>query len=512
MVTTSLALGITIVTLVVFTLLGVYYSRSRIHSVEDLITARNTTSAGTTTATLIASMMGAWILFSPAEAGAMFGGITAVTGYAIGSALPLVAFIWIGIRVRKLLPSGHSLTEYVYVRYGSVMYLYVLVITISYMFIFLAAEMTGIAGALALIAGVPEWQTAFLIGAFVLIYTAYGGLVASIFTDTLQALLILPILVLGFAGAIVALGGTQTIYATVTATNPELLSPGFRPGLSFGLYVMIAILAANLFNQGIWQRVFAADSEKTVRRSFSIAAITVIPMIFLPGLFGITAIGLDLVQSPTDGSIAFFLVLLEAFPEWIVFTITLLALLLVMSSADTMLNAIASIVTADMFLITEDITQRQLAYTARAVTIGVAGGAIFIGAQGYSVLELFLLADLLAAATVVPFLFGLFSTRITEPGALTASFTALLVGIAYFPITRNLLELLPVIPPFLPAPSFFFAFLAAAGISTSLSFLAAYLAAPHFDHARLSTEVRSLTETDPDQTRTNPTHHQEESE
>lgn len=498
MVTTTLALGITILTLLTFTILGIYYSKSRIHSVEDLITARNTTSTGTTTATIIASMMGAWILFSPAEAGAVFGGITAVAGYAIGSALPLIAFIWIGIRVRKLLPTGHSLTEYVYVRFGRLMYGYVLIITISYMFIFLAAEMTGIAGALALIAGVPEWQTAVLIGGFVLVYTAYGGLVASIFTDTLQALFILPILILGFAGAILALGGTQSMYTSITATNPDLLSPGFRPGLTFGLYVMIAILAANLFNQGIWQRVFAAASDSTVRRSFSIAAVTVIPMIFLPGLFGIAAVGLDLIQSPTDGSIAFFLVLLEAFPAWIVFFITLLALLLVMSSADTMLNAIASIVTADMSLITETVTQRQLSITARLVTIGVAGGAIFIGAQGYSVLELFLLADLLAAATVVPFLSGLFSTRITESGAIIASFLGLIVGITYFPITRSFLDLLPVVTGMLPTASFFIAFVGAAGVSSGVTLLATGASSSHFDHARLTSEIRSLPDNEPD--------------
>lgn len=498
MVTTTLALGITILTLLAFTILGIYYSKSRIHSVEDLITARNTTSAGTTTATIIASMMGAWILFSPAEAGAMFGGITAVAGYAIGSALPLIAFIWIGIRVRKLLPTGHSLTEYVYVRFGRLMYGYVLIITISYMFIFLAAEMTGIAGALALIAGVPEWQTAVLIGGFVLVYTAYGGLVASIFTDTLQALLILPILVLGFAGAILALGGTQSMYTSITATNPDLLSPGFRPGLTFGLYVMIAILAANLFNQGIWQRVFAAASDSTVRRSFSIAAVTVIPMIFLPGLFGITAVGLDLIQSPTDGSIAFFLVLLEAFPAWIVFLITLLALLLVMSSADTMLNAIASIVTADMSLITENVNQRQLSITARLVTIGVAAGAIFIGAQGYSVLELFLLADLLAAATVVPFLSGLFSTRITESGAIIASFLGLIIGITYFPITRSFLEMLPSVSGVLPTASFFIAFVSAAGVSSGMTLLAIGMSSSHFDHARLTSEIKSLPDNEPD--------------
>lgn len=132
MVTTTVALGLTIITLAVFTAIGLWYSRGRIESVEDFITARNTAGGGMTAATLIASSMGAWILFSPAEAGAAFGGLAAVIGYAIGSALPLLVYTRVGPRVRELIPRGHSLTEYVYARYGSTMYTYVLILTIFY--------------------------------------------------------------------------------------------------------------------------------------------------------------------------------------------------------------------------------------------------------------------------------------------------------------------------------------------------------------------------------------------
>jgi len=85
MVSTSLGLGLTVATLAVFTVAGLWYSRGRVGSVEDLLTARNSTGTGMTTATLIASTMGAWILLAPAEAGAAFGGITAIVGYAVGA-------------------------------------------------------------------------------------------------------------------------------------------------------------------------------------------------------------------------------------------------------------------------------------------------------------------------------------------------------------------------------------------------------------------------------------------
>ncbi|MDY6818185.1 MAG: sodium:proline symporter [Halobacteriales archaeon] len=493
MVTTMTALGVTVITLLVFTALGVWYSRGRVETIEDFLTARNTTGSGMTTATLIASGMGAWILFSPAEAGAAFGGLPAVVGYALGSAVPLWLFISVGTRIRDLIPEGHSLTEYVFARYGPWMYTYVLIITIFYMFIFLSAEMTGIAGALGLVAGIPNWQTATLIGLFVLIYTGYGGLVASIFTDTIQTLVILPLLALGFAGAILSLGGTGAIYQSVVESQPQLLNPGYVPGVKFGIYVIFAIMGANMFNQGQWQRVFAAEDTDTVRRSFALAGVTVIPMIFLAGLFGLAAAGMGLTEEGS-ASVAFFLVLNEAFPAWITLVVVILAVLLVMSTADTLFNAIASIVTADLPRLLEDPSQNTLSRAARLLTLVVAIAAVFVGTQGYSVLTLFLLADLLAAASFIPFLHGLYSSHATEWGALVASLVGLVIGLAYFPTLRNIIAAISVIGGLLPAPSFLWSFLGATVVSGVLTVVFARVTVTQFDLNALDREIRRLDE------------------
>src|SRR3546814_8613306 len=67
-----------------FTILGVLYSRRDRDSLEDYVIARNSQSSIATMLTLLASTLGAWILFSPAQA-ATWGGLAAVIGYAIGA-------------------------------------------------------------------------------------------------------------------------------------------------------------------------------------------------------------------------------------------------------------------------------------------------------------------------------------------------------------------------------------------------------------------------------------------
>ena len=489
----AVVLGLTVLTVVLVTVIGLFVSRGRVRSVEDYIAARDSIGSGTLSASVVASMMGAWILFSPAEAGAVFGGIPAILGYAVGSAIPLLLFIPIGRRIRTLIPAGHSLTEYAYARFGPRMYGFVLVVSVFYMFMFLAAEMTGIAGALAFVAGIPRWQTSLLIGGFVLAYTVYGGLVASIVTDTLQTLVILPVLAIGFAGAVLALGGTGTVHETTTTTDPTLLDPAFGPGVAFGVYIAIAIVGANMLNQGMWQRVYAADGSPSLRRGFGVAALLVIPMVALAGLFGIAAAGFGLVDEAAP-SLALFLVMDMVAPDWITLLVVLLAVLLVMSSADTMFNAIASVITADLARIVDTPDQRMLWIAGRVVTIAVALGAIAIGSRGYSVLELFLLADLVAAAVVVPFLAGMYTDRLSGSGALISSMAGVVVGIVYFPLIRGLLSEIPGLAGLLPGASFLVAFGGALAVSTALTVLATATGSAGVDLGSLDRKIKSLDE------------------
>ncbi|SDZ85963.1 Na+/proline symporter [Haloplanus vescus] len=486
MVTATTLVAVSAVVLLAFAALGAWYARGRIETVEDYITARDSTGGGALTATLVASSMGAWILFSPAEAGAAFGGITAVAGYAAGSALALAGFAVIGPRIRDRLPEGHSLTEYAHARYGTAMYTYVLVVSVAYMFVFLAAEFTGIASALSLIAGVPGWQTAAAVGVTVLAYTGYGGLRASMVTDTVQTVLILPLLIVSVVVTLVALGGTDAAHATVVEASPELLDLGSATGLEFGAYVVVAVVGAEMLNQAWWQRVYAARDAATLRRSFLVAAVAVVPMVFLAGIFGPIAVGLGLVEAPADASVSFFLVVNEVLPDPAVIAVAVLAVLLVVSSADTLFNAIASIVTVDLPRLT-GLAGDDLTTAARAVTVVVAAAATVVGAQGYSVLTLFLLADLLAAATFIPLLHGLYSTRAWSGGALFASAVALAVGLAFFPPARGVLPL-----GGLPTASYFVSFLGAAGVSTILALLTARLGGREYDLDRLGDGVRHL--------------------
>lgn len=500
MVSTPVALGLSVVILSVFAGLGIWHSRGRVASVEDLLSARDSVGEGRMTATLVASVMGVWILLAAPEAGASFG-IAAVVGYAIGEAAPMLAYAKLGPRIREVLPDGHSLTEYAHVRYGDAMYAFVLAVSGLYMFVFVAAELTGIALALSLVAGVPQWQTAVLVGAFVLLYTGYGGLRASIFTDSIQALLVLPLLVVALAGAVVALGGAGAVYDGIASADPTLLDPGFLPGLQFGLALAFAILGAELINQTWWQRIYAGADGESVRRGFRNATLANGLIVFLAALFGVVAVGqagvvTDVASPDYNAGVAFFLLLESAFPEWLVLAVVLLALLLVMSSVDSLFNALASLVTADLPRLLADPDDRTLKLGARLLTVGVAVAAIYVSLRARSVLRLFFLADLLGAAVAFPLVYGLYSRRLTGLGALFSSAVGLAVGLAYFPDLRGYITAVPVVGDALPAadPLYLTSFAGAFLVSTALALVAARVTDADVDLDGLAGKVRRLDE------------------
>ncbi|MEM9088707.1 MAG: Na+/proline symporter [Cyanobacteria bacterium P01_F01_bin.53] len=427
-----------------FALLGAARHTGAGADLENYMVSRNQISGPMAMATVTASAMGAWILFSPPEAGSAFGGLTAILGYCLGSAAAVFLFVFVGPRLRRIMPWGHSLNEYVRYRFGSPnnsgdsgrvsgaglpMYWLTVGVMLLYMFVYLTAELTAIAQALQLIVAVPLLVTSLVVMLAVFLYTTVGGLKATIVTDAVQFVLIVPLLLLCFGATVWSLGGFGASFEPVAANLPAFLSFGNIDGLRFGATLLIAIVAAELFNQGNWQRVYACRDDQTVRRSFLGASLIILPMIFISGLLGLMAAGLDF-----SGPTAFFDLLFSlSIPTWVATTLILLALALVMSSLDTLLNGISSVFTSDLLRLSGPDSEAKVLSVSRRLLVVVCIPAVVIAAKGYSVLYLFFIADLLCAALLFPIVFSLYNRHQTANNAFWSSIIGIVVGVTYFP-------------------------------------------------------------------------------
>ena len=188
-----LVLGISII----FVILGIVYSK-KFKGLNNYLLANRSVGTFSLTSSLVASALGAWILFGPASA-ATWGGIGAVIGYALGTAFPLFILIYLGTQFREKYPKGKTLIEVIRLKYGPNLFKLILVLSIFYMTIFLIAEVTAVSMLINYISGTDLWITALIVIISSLIYTLYGGLRASIFTDNIQFLFLIVLLLVTFS-------------------------------------------------------------------------------------------------------------------------------------------------------------------------------------------------------------------------------------------------------------------------------------------------------------------------
>jgi Na+/proline symporter len=467
LISQSTSLSLVIVISLIFTVLGLYHS-NKFKGINNYLTANRNIGLFSLTTSLVASALGAWILFGPAAA-ATWGGIGAVIGYALGTAFPMIFLIYLGNKIRTEFPKGSSLIEFMRKKFGKSLFKLILFMTIFYMFIFLCAEVTAVAVLINYISGTELWVTALIVLLATLTYTLYGGLRASIFTDNIQ-MIVIGILLLISISYILSYTGNAFSFEYIKQKNPQLLSSSYIPSYTAGLTFFIAVAATNLFHQGNWQRVYAAKNYKTLKQSLVISFFIIIPIVFFMGFTGMVSFSIDPSQRPDLG---FFTLLLKEQTQTLSLLIITLGLALTISTVDTLVNAISSLFVVDgkaTFNLSKKTDYLKL---SKYFIIIISLVSFFIASKGFDILYLFLLADLFCCAFVYTVFYSFYNKDVNERTAYVAIIIGLVGGFLLFPfpdfsksllvgglmskevfspfITQSLLFLSFVVATFLPA-------------------------------------------------------------
>ena len=197
----------------------------------------------------------------------------------------------------------------------------------------------------------------------------------------------------------------------IQTNSQHLLSSKYIPNYTAGLTFFIAVAATNLFHQGNWQRVFAAKNNEVLKRSLWISFVIIIPIVFFMGISGIIAISLD---SKVNPDLAFFSILLKDKTEFLSVVIIILAVSLTVSTIDTLVNAISSLVVVDGKNFYRDPKKKDFLRLSKIFIIILSIISLIIASKGFSILYLFLLADLLCCAAVFTVFYGFYQKKFKE--------------------------------------------------------------------------------------------------
>ncbi len=421
----SFALLLILILSFTFVIVGIFYSLKNKGLNNYLVANRDINTLSLTTS-FVASALGAWILFGPSSA-ATWGGIGAVIGYSLGTAFPLFVLYFLGDKFRRFFPKGKSLTEVIRIKFGKRLFKLILCLSIFYMLIFLIAEVTAVSMLIKYISGISLWKTSLIVIVSSLVYTLHGGLRASIFTDNIQFIIIILLLLFSF-NYLNSFNNNEFNFDFVRQNKPFLLSSSYLPNFTAGLTFFIAVAATNLFHQGNWQRVYAAKNIKILRKSLIFAFLIILPVVFFMGFTGLVAISKNPNLVP---DLAFFSLLLNDQVLIITIILIILAISLTISSIDTLINAISSLIIVDLNKIIK--FKGDYFKLSKFIIVGLSIIAFFISSRGLSILYLFLLADLLCCSAVLSIFYGFYNKNLNKSNIYIAILFGLFFGLMLFP-------------------------------------------------------------------------------
>ncbi|TVR39168.1 MAG: sodium:solute symporter family protein [Cryomorphaceae bacterium] len=295
-----------------------------------------------------------------------------------------------------------------------------------------------LAGAKLASATVPEisLHTALLVMGFIaVVYTAFGGLKAVIYTDTFQwALLLAGLIFIGIPMAYIAVGGMEAITAVI---GSEMLAfSNISPWQL--LNWAVTIIPIWFIGMTLYQRIYASRDEKSARKAWYIAGFFEWPVMALMGV----ALGLLARVAAEQGlfSPLGFATAAGVDPETglpmllsTILPVGLMGLMLaayfsaILSTADSCLMAASGNLQTDILgrWLRKGVTAKSGLYISQAITLVLGAGAVWLAWRMTNVLELMLYSyAFMVSGMFVPVIAALF-WRNARP---TAAFWSMLAG------------------------------------------------------------------------------------
>ncbi len=374
------------------------------------------------------SIAATWVwapsLFVSAER-AYLTGFAGMFWFLVPNVLCLLIFIPFARKIRKELPEGVTLSEYMKIKYSDRVKNIYLVELMGLAVMSTVVQFVAGSKILSSVIGMPYWIITILIAACVFCYAQYSGIRASVTAEAMQIIMILGICFLLVAGNfkhnglnvyLAGLGGISGNFKSIFSAG------GKEVFLTFGLVTTIGLLSGPFGDQTFWQRAFSTD-EKKLGKAFTLGAFIFALVPISISTLGFTAAGTGF--TPKDTGLVNFEFIQTIFPEWVVWLFILMVISGLMSTVDSNLCAIPTLV--------NDIAKRySLKGSKITMAVFILITALIANIPGMTVTTLFLFYGTLRASTLFTTTLTLQGVKLREAGVFYGVIASLVFGAPVF--------------------------------------------------------------------------------
>ncbi len=431
------------ITLLDYSIIGIYfafiialglYFKFRQQSQEDYFLAGRSLTWPIIGFSLFASNMGSISLIGLAESGYRTG--FAVFSYEWMATVVLIIFavFFLPFYLKNRI---YTIPEFLERRFSGFARYYFSGVTITLnVFIDIASGL--FAGALVVKMAFPELSlTAIIWGISILaaFYTLLGGLASVVYSDTVQAVLLIGSSIFVTVAAYTHIGGWEQITAQVSAEHLSIIRPATDPDLPWpGLFSGVFLLGFYFWitNQFIAQRALAAKDTRQGQWGALFAGLLKLSALFIMVLPGVMA--LIMFPDLDDPVNAYPTLIFNLLPAGLL-GITLAGFIAaLMSSVDSGLNAASTLFTFDFYKKWRPEASEEKAMKVAKIAIAVLMVVSALWAPQIVKFDSFwdylqMVLSFICPPIVALFIFGLFSPRINTKGANAAIVTGVSLSI-----------------------------------------------------------------------------------
>lgn len=261
-----------------------------------------------------------------------FSAIALFLGYALG-------FVVLGTLSKRIRAEDKdrkfvSLPDFIHARFGRLAGSIVFACSVVAFFALLMIQFSAGGKLVAALTSTNYSTAAIAIGLVVTVYLVIGGFQTVITTDVFQGIArfaLVPVLV-------------WALMSSNAAPTAQSFVPESMPGAVLAGLILTGFFSA-LASADVWQRVYAAETNEAAKWGLIFGAVLMLLFGFLLVYIGMSA----KVASPTSlADDAFSTALASGIPQWVVTVSVALVLISVLSTADTEIFVISSLIGKEM--------------------------------------------------------------------------------------------------------------------------------------------------------------------
>ncbi|MBR0095958.1 MAG: sodium:solute symporter family protein [Synergistaceae bacterium] len=404
-------------------IIGAWAGR-KVKSAEGFFVAGRKLNSGLLFTTLIAANLGAGSTVGVAAL-AYTHGVSAwwwIGSAGIGS---IILAFWVGPKIWRIAREQNFLTlsDYLDWRYSAAFRGFLSVMMSIGTLALFSGQLLGVAWILEVVAGVPK-TFGIIAGALVTtLYFAAGGLMSAAFVNIFEVLIIL-------AGFIVALpfiwnytGGWSEIVNKALANGANNNYFEFDGmGLTAITGYLVMLVPSFFISPGLIGKVFGAKDERAIKVGTFLNGLVQLIFAAVPVFIGVAAFAFmpDLPRAD--------LALPSAMKNMMPFAVAALALAAIfaaeVSTADTVLYMLAGSLTNDLYkrFINKSISDKNLLLASRVTSLLCGALGVLLALKLESIISaLTIFYSLMSVSLAAPLIFGLFTERASNYGALLAA-------------------------------------------------------------------------------------------